>query len=398
VAAVPEPTSVARLNGDAGAAALCERYRERVLRYCLFQLGSREEAEDAAQATFMRALVALRRGTTPQVEIAWLLAIAKNVCRTRRATGPSAREVVRDPDDFETVAARTEASDDRARLAEAVAGLPARQRKAVLLREWQGLTYDEISEELGITKSATEMLIFRARRGLARALRELGAVAGWVKSPFGGGAALKLAAAGAVAVTATTATVAVVVVERNRHSGRAPAQRSAPAAGTTTPSAVRLSGSEPQSPVRLRPAAHSTAAPSRGERTPVAPATAGSSAPDVSSSGPRAPTASEPGAPPGPNVPTAPTSRAEGDRPTPSLPGPPQPPAPTAPDLPALPPVSLPPVSVPAPSVPAVPSVPSLPDVPPLPDPPALPSAPPLPAAPTLPAEPPVVPTVPTLP
>ena len=52
--------------------------------------------------------------------------------------------------------------------------LPERQRQAILLREWQGLSHGEIAERLEITHSAAETLIFRARRSLADALENPG--------------------------------------------------------------------------------------------------------------------------------------------------------------------------------------------------------------------------------
>ena len=48
---------------------------------------------------------------------------------------------------------------------------PEQQRRALLLREWQGLSYREISEQLGITQAAVETLLFRARRSLAASLQ-----------------------------------------------------------------------------------------------------------------------------------------------------------------------------------------------------------------------------------
>ena len=51
----------------------------------------------------------------------------------------------------------------------ALHGLPYRQRHALVLREWQGLDYSEIASELGLTQSAVETLLHRARRSLRAA-------------------------------------------------------------------------------------------------------------------------------------------------------------------------------------------------------------------------------------
>jgi DNA-directed RNA polymerase specialized sigma24 family protein len=50
--------------------------------------------------------------------------------------------------------------------------MPEQQRRAILLREWQGLSYREISDELELSQSAVETLIFRARRSLAQGLEQ----------------------------------------------------------------------------------------------------------------------------------------------------------------------------------------------------------------------------------
>ena len=81
------------------AGLLYERYYDRIYGYCLYQLGSREEAEDAAQTTFLWAFRGLRRGIVPRAEASWLFTIAQNACRARhRSRGRRRRrEVVSDP-------------------------------------------------------------------------------------------------------------------------------------------------------------------------------------------------------------------------------------------------------------------------------------------------------------
>ncbi len=71
----------------AAAERLYERHSSRVFGYCLRMLGSREDAEDASQTTFMHAFRALQRGVVPAFETAWLLTIARNVCLARHRAG-----------------------------------------------------------------------------------------------------------------------------------------------------------------------------------------------------------------------------------------------------------------------------------------------------------------------
>ena len=158
--------------GVAAACALFERYERPILRYCLRCLRSRDEAEDAVQSTFLRALTALQRGFVPDVEAAWLFKIAHNVCLSQRlaATRRSGREFPSDFDGPAEPAAAQADADELFGLSDALSTMPPRLRTPFLLREWQGLSYKEIAGALGTTESAVTTLIFRARRHLAQTL------------------------------------------------------------------------------------------------------------------------------------------------------------------------------------------------------------------------------------
>ena len=200
------PESTATLEA-AQAGLLYERYSSKILGYCRRRLPSREEAEDAVQHTFLNAYRSLRTGVVPHAEAAWLYKIAENVCHERRRSAwrRSRVEIVSDDGELrEAVAAPVRQHDELAGLADALAELTPNQRRAILLREWQGLSYREIAEELETTEAAVETLLFRARRSLARKLDRsrgrvwgglnLGSLVAYGKSLLGG-AALKLAAA-----------------------------------------------------------------------------------------------------------------------------------------------------------------------------------------------------------
>jgi RNA polymerase sigma factor (sigma-70 family) len=204
--------------------ALYERHAGQVYSFCLHRLGSREEAEDAVQSTFLNAFRGLSRGIVPESESAWLFKIAENVCLTRhRSTRRRGR--VESPTDVhvlqDVVPAREHRGDELMPLGAALAGMPDSQRRAILLREWQGLSYREIAEEMELSQSAVETLIFRARRSLANALEtpwerptlrragrrafDLGSLLAGLKTLFAAGTAAKVAAVAAVAVTGTAA-------------------------------------------------------------------------------------------------------------------------------------------------------------------------------------------------
>lgn len=216
-----------RSLADEVANVLFRAYSRRIFAHCLRKLGSREEAEDAAQATFFNAWQSLSRGTRPEAPVAWLYAIADNVCLARhRAIGRRRRveQAVGSPVD---APARRADADRLYGLDDALAKLSPDQRRALVLREWRGCSYKEIAATMELSDSAVESLIFRARRALAQSLEQdaskvaataggfslfpLGSLAtGFKSSIFGviGGTGAKVAATVAVAATATTIAVA----------------------------------------------------------------------------------------------------------------------------------------------------------------------------------------------
>jgi RNA polymerase sigma-70 factor, ECF subfamily len=221
MAVAQEASSAVRLEPAASEAAerLFQQHSGWIYGYCLRHLRSPEEAEDAVQATYLNACRSLKGGFVPRADSAWLLRVAHNVCITRlRSSGRRARlEWAQDSEVLEqTVAAPERTAEELIGLPEALATLPELQRRAILLREWQGLSYREVAADLGLTQSAVETLIFRARRSLASALEypdarrpralhglNLGGLGAALKSLLAGGVGVKAAATVAVAATAT---------------------------------------------------------------------------------------------------------------------------------------------------------------------------------------------------
>ena len=282
MAAVPSPVGrpsyaggPARAPQAAATEGLYERHAGKILSYCLHQLGSREEAEDAVQTTFMNAFRALGRGVVPEAESAWLFKIAENVCLSRRRSSWR-RGRIESPSDFdvieEVVPGPSRQRDELIGIEDALASMPEQQRRAILLREWQGLSYREISEELELSQSAVETLIFRARRSLAHGLEQpdlikkpkrkgfrralhmidLGTLAAAAKTLLTGSVAVK-ATATAVAVTAAATAVSVTPkLEGHSPKRSQPPAQVAPSAGA--PAAVGTAF------VRSAAAAHEDAA------------------------------------------------------------------------------------------------------------------------------------------
>jgi RNA polymerase sigma-70 factor (ECF subfamily) len=122
---------------------------------------------------FLNAYRCLEDGVEPQFERAWLFKIAEHVVMHRWRT-ISRRAKVEYPVDVGAIADLVVAPEQEAAelrgLPDALARLPTAQQRAIVLREWYGLSYREVATELGLTVSATETLIFRARCRLAQEL------------------------------------------------------------------------------------------------------------------------------------------------------------------------------------------------------------------------------------
>lgn len=160
-------------KADARLTVLHGRHGRSVLRYCRRRTGSNVEADDAFQQTFVHAMRGLRSGVDPRYELAWLLAIARNVCSEHWRTYQRRPHLV---DDLDAIPDYRPMSDGDRSLAldldEALAQLPLRHRTAILLREWRGLSYADIAAQMELTESAVESLLVRARRELAAALEQ----------------------------------------------------------------------------------------------------------------------------------------------------------------------------------------------------------------------------------
>ena len=120
MAAVPSighasPLERSRVAPQAAATeGLYERHAAKLQSYCLHQLGSREEAEDAVQTTYMNAFRALGRGIVPEAESAWLFKIAENVCLSRHRSS-FRRGRVEIPSDLQAIQDMTPSPERRVR-------------------------------------------------------------------------------------------------------------------------------------------------------------------------------------------------------------------------------------------------------------------------------------------
>lgn len=361
----------------AESARLFEIHAPRLLAYCVRRLGSRQEAEDAVQTVFLQAHRALRRGVVPQSEEAWLLAIAKNVCRWQQRTA-ARRSTVGDvdPDVFPSHRDESETDEIQRDLEAALTAVPERQREALLLREWRGLSCPEIAEVLELSPPATHALLTRARRSVASALAAAGrrpvlglnfpALVSQLRAAFAGTAGKAAATAVAVAglgVGGVAVERAVATHDSTPHpTVEAPsAAQSASAAVARVPGGGVVTRQRVASP-RQRAAGSDASPDSTRPRAATAPLdtqpTVTDALPPGSGEAPRAPGQEEttPVATQPPPVISQPSLPID-------VPLPPTPDPGSILDVPTVPAPPLPDASVPSVEVPTVP-VPTVPSVP----------------------------------
>ena len=159
-------------------AVLFRRYRPAITRYAGRMLGDDGRAEDVVQEVFLSALRGIDGLDRPAGFKPWLYRIAHNACvdhmrRNRRAEEvsmdtsvlPAAEEIRLFRQAPSTHAALSQKEDFR-NLREAFRGLPPSQSEVLVMRELEGLSYDEIAARMGITRASVESMLFRARQGL----------------------------------------------------------------------------------------------------------------------------------------------------------------------------------------------------------------------------------------
>lgn len=162
-------------DGDAAAfRALVDRHLSGVLAVARRMLRDDAEAEDVAQEALLRlwrsaeALEVGAHGLRP-----WLRRVVTNLCVDRMRSGRRLSVVEEVPEQTEpaTQLAHLEASEVSKRVDAALKELPDRQRMALTLFHYEGLSQIEVGRIMGISDEAVESLLARARRSLKASLR-----------------------------------------------------------------------------------------------------------------------------------------------------------------------------------------------------------------------------------
>lgn len=165
---------------------LVQRYQSRLVGVLEQLVHGREQAEDMAQEVFLRVYRA-RKTYQPEAKFCtWLFTIANNVAKNakrtlarRREVSASAHETDEQSNKLENMALAASGfmptrQLDRAERAEmvrqAVASLDDRQRLALMLSKFEGMSYEEIASAMGISVKAVKSLLFRARENVRELL------------------------------------------------------------------------------------------------------------------------------------------------------------------------------------------------------------------------------------
>ena len=175
----PDERLIAMIRrGNQGAfEALVSRYQSRLLAFCRHMLGSKEDAEDVLQEVFAAAYNAINADERPINVRPWLYRIARNRSlnhlRRAQAIGVDSMDIHLAEHGASTADKVLQREEFRLLIAD-VQTLAETQRTALLLREIDALSYDQIAEAMETTIPSVKSLLVRARVGLAEAAEARG--------------------------------------------------------------------------------------------------------------------------------------------------------------------------------------------------------------------------------
>ncbi len=239
---------------DAAFEEIVRRYRRPLDRFAAAFVGGR--SEDVTQDAFSKALLALR-GSEAEIELRpWLYRIVRNTAlNDLRANAEAPAELSESLPGVRSTAAEVEAREELRDLMDRLQALPERQRAALVMRELEGLSHEEIAAALGLSGGAARQTIFRARAALRegfgllvplpvlRALADHGGEAG----AAGGAVALGGGALKAGMATVLIAGAVGVGVAADRHHGNAGGPEAAEAAPLVSKEQLGTASSGPAS-------------------------------------------------------------------------------------------------------------------------------------------------------
>jgi RNA polymerase sigma-70 factor, ECF subfamily len=168
-----------------------DEHLPRVYRFALRLTGSRQEAEDLTQDTFLRAWRQRGRLRDAGAARVWLFTIARNLWTDRlrrKRRRPVSIEALQEDCQSAAIAADRGliVQEDVRRVLEAMDSLPARQRELLHLHACEGLSLGEIAEVVGISVDAAKASLCEARKRMRERFREIDCGACRGESELGG--------------------------------------------------------------------------------------------------------------------------------------------------------------------------------------------------------------------
>ncbi|MDE0588990.1 RNA polymerase sigma factor [Halocynthiibacter sp. C4] len=161
-------------NGDRAAArALTELFAPKAFAFAQRLLSDRAEAEDVAQEAMLRLWKIAPEWRRGEAKVStWLYQVTRNLCtdRLRKRRGVGLDEIAEPLSDAKSADEVMQAEDRAKALQLAMETLPERQRAAIVLRHFEGLSNPEIADVLEISTEAVESLTARGKRALAKLL------------------------------------------------------------------------------------------------------------------------------------------------------------------------------------------------------------------------------------
>jgi RNA polymerase sigma-70 factor (ECF subfamily) len=171
------------LNGDQLAwDAIVRQYRRKVFNVAYKFVGRQEEAEDLTQDIFLKVFRSLGTFDRRANFQTWLISVSRNLCIDHYRSVRQERQAIDhtvDPNELTPAShepgpvAAIEQEDRVVLLREALAALSASLRTAVLMRDIQELSYQEIADRLGLPEGTVKSRINRGRTELARQIRRM---------------------------------------------------------------------------------------------------------------------------------------------------------------------------------------------------------------------------------
>ena len=161
----------AAIEGDIESfGKLCQRYYPAMVAVGYSVLGDHQLAEDAAQESFARALTRLKNLRNKRKFVPWLAAICRNAAKDMVTT--KARQI--NTDDISQATEYRDHEKNKRLIWQALEQLSMSSKELIVLRYYNGLSYEEISSVLGISGPSINGRLTRAKRKMARYLRRNG--------------------------------------------------------------------------------------------------------------------------------------------------------------------------------------------------------------------------------